>query len=162
MKTYNVCLVRKLCTCILAIVISFSNNSLAIAQNKNKLHIIFEGLDNNPDDCGISLSSIKSTAILLLRNNRIEYSYEYTRPWMYININFLKIKNINFCTFNINVKISDVKHSEIRNGFKSNKYEDILLCQKSILGYANFNTLDIKVQEGIERAIKGCLVDVNY
>lgn len=136
--------------------------SPVLAQTRATISIVVEDLDDDARKCGVDIQTVRSPAILTLRNNRIAVRDGNTYPYLYINANLLPINNGSSCIFNLEVSIRDVEAAIFRNGFKRNGGEAIVLCSKAYLGISPRYNVSKHLSDRIEENLKRCLADVDY
>lgn len=161
MKTYNVCLIKKV---LLVIFQVFFLSISASAQTKPKMDILVESLNNDATQCNIYKSDFITSAILIMRNNGIIYEKDNTflAPFLYISPNILHLKSENRCLYGLNIQIQVLGMPMNRFGFSTRTMEDIVICRKSMSGISNQINASTSIINEFERMFKQCLSQIDY
>ena len=143
-------------------IIAFDPLTAAHAQTKSKpkLSILIKEPSENDLKCGISNETIKTSAILVLRNNGIEFSTDMTYP--YLSISFATLPSDDFaCTYHLTASILEGEVGKKRNGFSS-KYEAVRLCEKGAIARSRKSDMNKNLSDYTEDLLKKCLAEVEY
>ena len=162
MKTYNVYFVIKIILVGITIFSNFSFN--ASAQTKPKVGTLVEILDNDANQCNIYKNDFISSSILIMRNNGIIYQQDHIimAPFLYVNPNIIYLQAENRCLFKLSIEIKVYGTPINRFGFKTRTMEDIVICGKSYLGFANQKNASTNIIKEFEKMFKLCLSEIDY
>ncbi len=133
------------------------------AQQTPTLGIVIESLDPDAAKCGVTESTLRTPAILALRNNRIRDSATPTTGvWLYLALNIMHIPNIDSCFFSFRASVESSGTPIVRNGFTSSQPETIELCASSGLGRAGRADAANYLSTQVDNSVKTCLSKLRY
>ena len=145
-----------------ALILTTMGPMSAYAQTKPALNIQIVDLDTDAQKCNISEQTLRASAALTLRNNRILDSKEMTFPFLFINPNLLFLPNGGGCVYNIQIEVRDIDTAQMRNGFKSTDGDRVVLCSGAMLGIVPPSNASKKLSDSLEQLLKACLYKLAY
>lgn len=133
-----------------------------VAQSRPTLEILIEKLSDEAAQCGVIESTLRTPAALTLRNNRLSVSNERTDPYLHLVVTVLYMPNINSCAFSSRVSIRSAQSARVRNYLRSNKFEDVILCNNSVIFFGARNNVPKELAETVATQVADCLADIDY
>lgn len=153
---------------IFTVVALLCSTPTAMAQGKPSLHIMIEELPKDAKACGLYKDTLRTPAVLTLRKNGVEVDDADTsvlqgKPYLYVSANIMFLEQVNSCTYNVKVSVNVFGVPIQRGAFRSEKYEDILLCNESRLGVAGIDRVPAKyLSSAVEISVNNCLAKLRY
>jgi len=148
-------------------------NMPAEAQTKPRVQIVIEPLEQGsaPQSaarCGITKSSLESTAALTLGNNGILTSTEVPKansPFLYVSVMTLQPTE-RTCLFATEVALQGFTASNVARqaigGFKPKRRSHTVLCQEHRVDFATVALSGPMVLKNLDGMIKLCLGNVEF
>lgn len=137
----------------------------ANGQKNAALSILIETLNKSARRCGVTEDTLRTPAVLTLRNNRIDVATTRTLdPVLYINVNVNFNEQSRFCNYNISISIFAFDAAKTRGRFRTaSGIERVYLCSnKGTMGGIGQAVAGRKIVDDVEQFIKDCLAEVTY
>ena len=137
----------------------------ANGQKNAALSILIETLNESARRCGVTEDTLRTPAVLTLRNNRIDVAKTSTLdPVLYINVNVNFNEQSRFCSYNISISIFVSDTAKTRGRFRAaSGIEQVNLCSnKGTMGGVGQAAAGRTIVNDVEQFIKDCLAEVAY
>lgn len=145
-------------------------NPTAEAQQRPRLAVLVQQLDEEAARCGIYTSSIESIAALTLRNNGILADTGITNPALYVLTTVYAAQDtrgvVRRCVFGLMVSVRGFRSSDSARapigGFNSRGRTFSVLCEHGGTFVSSQSDAGTFLAQHLENNIKLCLGDLEY